>query len=70
MNDVETMYHIQFNGRDWCTWINEQYELMAFPLDEEKYGERELSNLQNYLLEEGFFSSYFQSKLASEEEAY
>ena len=55
----DTALYIKFNGRGWAIWHHPQEGLMAIPEDEEEFGHQDLSNLAEYLENEGWFSEYF-----------
>jgi hypothetical protein len=60
---MDTALYIQINGRGWIVWETPHNELMAVPEDEQPYSDKDLTGVQQYLYNEGFFSEHFQQQL-------
>jgi hypothetical protein len=63
-DDIDRAIYIKFKNREWCVWVNPQNDLLGIPVDEKSCTADELLELENYLYVEGFFKSYYESKLA------
>ncbi len=60
---MDSALYIQINARGWIVWLTPQDELMAIPEDEKPFNDNDLTVVQQYLYNEGFFSDHFQRQM-------